>query len=111
MTLTKKELAQNLSDQTELSLADAKKFVDLFFDTIKEQLNSGKTVKLSGFGTFEQYQMSQSQTVKLSGFGTFDIVQTKERVGRNPKTMEEFPIPSKRKVKFTVSPKVKKSIN
>ncbi|GIR06074.1 MAG: HU family DNA-binding protein [Gammaproteobacteria bacterium] len=92
MTLTKKELAQNLSDQTELSLADAKKFVDLFFDTIKEQLNSGKTVK-------------------LSGFGTFDIVQTKERVGRNPKTMEEFPIPSKRKVKFTVSPKVKKSIN
>ena len=92
MTLTKKELAQNLRDQTELSLADAKKFVDLFFDTIKEQLNSGKTVK-------------------LSGFGTFDIVQTKERVGRNPKTMEEFPIPSKRKVKFTVSPKVKKSIN
>ena len=92
MTLTKKELAQNLSDQTELSLADAKKFVDLFFDTIKEQLNSGKTIK-------------------LSGFGTFDIVQTKERVGRNPKTMEEFPIPSKRKVKFTVSPKVKKSIN
>ena len=92
MTLTKKELAQNLSDQTELSLADAKKFVDLFFDTIKEQLNSGKTVK-------------------LSGFGTFDIVQTKERVGRNPKTMKEFPIPSKRKVKFTVSPKVKKSIN
>ena len=92
MTLTKKELAQNLSDQTELSFADAKKFVDLFFDTIKEQLNSGKTVK-------------------LSGFGTFDIVQTKERVGRNPKTMEEFPIPSKRKVKFTLSPKVKKSIN
>ena len=92
MTLTKKELAQNLSDQTELSFADAKKFFDLFFDTIKEQLNSGKTVK-------------------LSGFGTFDIVQTKERVGRNPKTMEEFPIPSKRKVKFTVSPKVKKSIN
>jgi|TARA_B100000609_G_scaffold44544_1_gene34137 integration host factor subunit alpha len=92
VTLTKKELAQNLSDQTELSFADAKKFVDLFFDTIKEQLNSGKTVK-------------------LSGFGTFDIVQTKERVGRNPKTMEEFPIPSKRKVKFTVSPKVKKSIN
>ena len=81
MTLTKKELAQNLSDQTELSFADAKKFVDLFFDTIKEQLNSGKTVK-------------------LSGFGTFDIVQTKERVGRNPKTMEEFPIPSKRKVKL-----------
>jgi integration host factor subunit alpha len=92
VTLTKKELAQNLSDQTELSFADAKKFVDLFFDTIKEQLNSGKTVK-------------------LSGFGTFDIVQTKERVGRNPKTMEEFPIPSKKKVKFTVSPKVKKSIN
>jgi integration host factor subunit alpha len=92
VTLTKKELAQNLSDQTELSLADAKKFVDLFFDSIKEQLNSGKTVK-------------------LSSFGTFDIVQTKERVGRNPKTMEEFPIPSKRKVKFTLSPKVKKSIN
>ena len=88
MTLTKKELAQNLSDQTELSLADAKKFVDLFFDTIKEQLNSGKTVK-------------------LSGFGTFDIVQTKERVGRNPKTMEEFPIPSKRKLNSLYLQKLK----
>ena len=92
MTLTKKELAQNLSDQTELSLADAKKIVDLFFDTIKEQLNSGKTVKLSGFGTFE-------------------VIHTKQRIGRNPKTLEEYVIPSIQKVRFTLSPKLKKIIN
>ena len=78
MTLTKKELAQNLSDQTELSLADAKKFVDLFFDTIKEQLNSGKTVK-------------------LSGFGTFDIVQTKEREWKKSKNNGRVPNSIKKK--------------
>jgi integration host factor subunit alpha len=88
VTLTKKELAQNLSDQTELSLADAKKFVDLFFDSIKEQLNSGKTVK-------------------LSSFGTFDIVQTKERVGRNPKTMEEFQFHQREKLNSLYPQKLK----
>ena len=92
MTLTKKELAQNLSDQTELSFADAKKFVDLFFDTIKEQLNSGKTVK-------------------LSGFGTFDIVQTKERVGRNPKTKEEKEISKRDVVLFKPSKEFKELLN
>ena len=92
MTLTKKELAQNLSDQTELSLADAKKFVDLFFDTIKEQLNLGKTVK-------------------LSGFGTFDIVQTKERVGRNPKTLEKKIISERNVVLFKPSKELKNYIN
>ena len=92
MNVTKKDLIDSLKKNSDLDNAKADEFVNLFFNKIKSELQ-------------------KNQLVKISGFGTFDIVKTKERIGRNPKTMEEFPIPSKRKVKFTVSPKVKKSIN
>jgi nucleoid DNA-binding protein len=47
----------------------------------------------------------------LSGFGTFEVFQTKPRVGRNPKTMETFPIISRDKVKFSASTRAKSFLN
>jgi len=47
----------------------------------------------------------------LSGFGTFEVFQTKPRVGRNPKTMEAFPVISRDKVKFKASTKAKSFLN
>jgi nucleoid DNA-binding protein len=49
--------------------------------------------------------------VKLSGFGTFKVFQTKPRSGRNPKTMETFPILSRKKVRFTATTKAKDYLN
>ncbi len=43
------------------------------------------------------------EQVKISGFGTFSVRQKAERVGRNPKTGEEVPIPPRRVLSFRAS--------
>ena len=92
INLTKKDLVNVVYMQLGFSKQISDNLIDDFLSTIVLNIKTEKKLK-------------------LSKFGTFTIRKKKSRVGRNPKTMEEFPIPSKRKVKFTVSPKVKKSIN
>ena len=43
--------------------------------------------------------------------GKFRLIKKKERLGRNPKTKEEFLITSRKSVSFTVSKKILKFIN
>ena len=49
--------------------------------------------------------------VEIRGFGSFEIFTTKERVGRNPKTMENYKIPSQNKVRFSPTLKAKYFLN
>ena len=49
--------------------------------------------------------------VKIAKFGTFTLRQKKQRIGRNPKTSEEFIIPRIKKISFRASDKVKKILN
>ena len=51
------------------------------------------------------------ETVKVTSFGTFVIRQKDERIGRNPKTGEEFPVPPRRVLAFRASPALKNRIN
>lgn len=88
MALTKAELAEALFDELGLNKREAKEFVDLFFEEIRERLQSGKEVKLSGFGNFELRNKNQ-------------------RPGRNPKTGEEIPISARRVVTFRPSQKLR----
>ncbi|MBM9537235.1 HU family DNA-binding protein [Desulfobulbus alkaliphilus] len=44
--------------------------------------------------------MQEGKRVTLSGFGSFSVVDRAPRTGRNPKTGEAVPIPSRRVVKF-----------
>ncbi len=76
----------------ELSRENAVAIVNLYFNEIKSALRQDKKVKIPAFGSFE-------------------VKYTKPRIGRNPKTKEEFPIPSLKKVKFTLSKKAKRLIN
>ena len=92
MSLAKKNLSQKLKQELNLTLDTTDLLVDEFFSTIKKSRRDSKIVKLSGFGTFE-------------------IFQTKPRLGRNPKTMETFPISSKNKVRFTATTKAKSFLN
>lgn len=88
MALTKAELAEALFDDLGLNKREAKEFVDLFFETIREQLESGIPVK-------------------LSGFGNFDLRDKNRRPGRNPKTGEEIPISARRVVTFRPGQKLR----
>lgn len=92
LTLTKAELAEMLFDQVGLNKREAKDMVERFFNEIRESLERGESVKLSGFGNFQLRDKPQ-------------------RPGRNPKTGEEIPISARRVVTFHASQKLKSQID
>lgn len=87
-TLTKAELAEMLFDHVGLNKREAKDMVEAFFEVIRDALESGESVKLSGFGNFQLRDKPQ-------------------RPGRNPKTGEAIPIAARRVVTFHASQKLK----
>ena len=91
MTVNKADLANTLFEQLGLNKREAKEFVELFFEKIRESLESG-------------------ESVKLSGFGGFSVRDKKSRPGRNPKTGEEVPVTPRRVVTYKASQKVKDRI-
>ena len=92
MNLTKKDLSTILKKELGLSFDISDSLVDEFFLSIRSTLRSQKNIKLSGFGTFETFR-------------------TKERMGRNPKSMENFKIPPQNKVRFSPTSKAKYFLN
>jgi nucleoid DNA-binding protein len=51
------------------------------------------------------------KSIKIGRFGTFQKYQTKERIGRNPKTLKSYIIKPIDKIKLNISNKVKETIN
>jgi integration host factor subunit alpha len=88
ITLTKAELADMLFEKVGLNKREAKDMVEAFFEEIRTALETGESVKLSGFGNFQLRNKPQ-------------------RPGRNPKTGEEIPITARRVVTFHASQKLK----
>jgi integration host factor subunit alpha len=91
MALTKAEVAEHLFEKVGLSKRDAKDMVEVFFEEIRETLESG-------------------EQVKLSGFGNFDLRVKSERPGRNPKTGEDIPISARKVVTFRPGQKLKNRV-
>ena len=56
-------------------------------------------------------EIKKNNKVKISSFGTFKILNKKERIGRNPKTKEEFNISSRNVITFKASKILLKYIN
>ena len=52
----------------------------------------------------------QGEQVKISSFGTFSVREKSARVGRNPKTGEEAPIPPRRVLTFRPSHLMKERV-
>jgi nucleoid DNA-binding protein len=92
VNITKKHLSAVLKKELKLSVDISDSLVDEFFKAIKMTLRSQKNLKLSGFGSFETYI-------------------TKERIGRNPKSMENYRIPAQNKVRFSPTSKAKYFLN
>ena len=88
MALTKADIADRLFNEVGLNKREAKEFVDAYFEIIREALESGENVKLSGYGNFQLREKNQ-------------------RPGRNPKTGEEIPISARRVVTFRPGQKLR----
>ena len=54
--------------------------------------------------------LERGELVKLSGFGNFQLRDKPQRPGRNPKTGEEIPITARRVVTFHASQKLKSMV-
>ncbi|MCQ9616466.1 integration host factor subunit alpha [Paenalcaligenes niemegkensis] len=90
-TLTKADLTEMLFDHVGLNKREAKDIVDTFFAEIRNTLEEGSEVKLSGFGNFQ-------------------VRDKPPRPGRNPKTGEVIPISARRVVTFHASQKLKAAV-
>ena len=88
MSLTKADIADRLFNEVGLNKREAKEFVDAYFEIIRQALENGENVKLSGFGNFQLRGKNQ-------------------RPGRNPKTGEEIPISARRVVTFRPGQKLR----
>ena len=90
--ITRNEISEFINNEFGLS----KKDCDDFVNNLIEQIIIG---------------LKESGLVKIHNFGTFKIKYKKERIGRNPKTKEEFMISSRNVISFTPSKKILKFIN
>ena len=84
--LTKNDLIKNISLKTGLSYNVSKK---IFNDLIHILIHNIK-----------------NQSLILKNIGTFKIIHKKERIGRNPKTKDEFLISARKSISFTPSKKI-----
>ncbi|MEN9503048.1 MAG: integration host factor subunit alpha [Pseudomonadota bacterium] len=91
ITLTKADMVEHLFEELGLNKREAKDLVELFFEEVRDALETGKNVKLSGFGNF----MLRDKT---------------QRPGRNPKTGEEIPVTARRVVTFRPGQKLKQRV-
>ena len=88
ITITRAHLAETIYTEVGLSRNESADLLEMVLERMTSELESG-------------------QSVKISGFGTFSVRQKGRRIGRNPKTGEEIPITARRVVTFHASQKLK----
>jgi len=90
--MTKSELVEIVSEKTAFTRQESAEFVEQMFEIIKQTLEKGEKIKISGFGNF--------------------VVREKQpRRGRNPKTGEEMTIAGRRVLTFRPSQTLRKVLN
>jgi nucleoid DNA-binding protein len=89
--INKKDLARKISEKTLLSIKESSQVVEVLFDSITEELSSGKEVSIVNFGKFVLYKQ-------------------KPRPVRNPKTMQEMILEEFFSVKFKPSTYIKDKV-
>ncbi len=90
--MTKADLIESIYEKVGLSKKESSQIVELIFEIIRNDLEKG-------------------EKVKISGFGNFNVRDKKIRRGRNPQTGEEIEISARSVLTFKASPVLKKALN
>ena len=91
--MIRSELVQALAaENPELRAEEVEQVVDIFFEEIITRLSEGGRVELRGFGTFSTRQRDA-------------------RTGRNPRTGESVPVPSKKVPYFKPGKEMRERLN
>jgi nucleoid DNA-binding protein len=84
---------------------------DILKNISSKALITSKTSSLVLESFLNYIKQNKRHKIKISKFGTFYLHKTPARVGRNPKTKEEFKILASSKLTLKASNKVKSSLN
>ncbi len=90
--MTKADIIEGVYERVGFSKKESAEIVELVFDTLKETLERGDKIKISGFGNFQ-------------------VRNKKARVGRNPQTGKEIEISARRVLTFRPSQVLKVALN
>jgi len=82
--MTKADIIEKINATTGLSKKDSAVMMESVFTIMKESLEAGETIKISGFGNFE-------------------VTQKAARKGRNPQTGEAITIEARKVLTFKPS--------
>jgi integration host factor subunit alpha len=92
MSYTKASIIDAVCEKIGLPKKDATDIVELLFETMKDTLERG-------------------ENLKISGFGSFTVRNKKSRLGRNPQTGEAMEITARRVVTFKPSQVLRDALN
>lgn len=90
--VTRKELAEAVANRLGYPLSTCAAIVDAFFDSMKDSMLNGTSIK-------------------LVHFGTFSVRDKNPRKGRNPRTGQAITIEERQIVSFRPSKKLRAKIN
>ncbi|HOD37058.1 MAG TPA: integration host factor subunit alpha [Syntrophales bacterium] len=90
--MTKIDIIQNVCDKLGFSKKDSAKIVESVFDVMKDHLEKG-------------------EKIKISGFGNFVVKDKKSRRGRNPQSGQEIEITARRVLTFKSSQVLRRALN
>ena len=91
MTMTKRELVIRVANKLGMTQSDVAKVIEGTFETISAALAEGKRWELRDFGVFE-------------------VKKRASRIGRNPRTGDQVPVPERRVVTFRPGKKMKEVV-
>tara|TARA_B100001093_G_scaffold519053_1_gene606216 strand:- start:1343 stop:1618 length:276 start_codon:yes stop_codon:yes gene_type:complete len=91
VSLGKKDISKNISTKAHISLKTSEKILNSFLELLKDK--------------------GRNNILKISKFGTFVRKTSPERIGRNPKSKEEYLIKKRSKLIFKSSNIVKSILN
>ena len=92
MTLTKAHIVEALFAKNIFTKTQSAQIIDTLFELIKQSLQNG-------------------EDVLISGFGKFSVKEKQARRGRNPKTGKAMMLPSRRVVTFKCSGVLRAGMN
>lgn len=92
MSMTKIDIVNSVCENLDISKKDSVRIVESVFEIIKDELDKGKAVQISGFGKW---------TVKAK----------KKRTGRNPQTGEALMIDERKVITFKPSNVLRDALN
>ena len=90
--MTKADIVEDIHNATGLSKKDSAAMMESVFAIMKESLEAGETIKISGFGNFQ-------------------VNQKAARKGRNPQTGEPMGIEARNVLTFKPSTVLRQAVN